>query len=65
LGRIRGKWIKNVSKKLVERYPDKFSDDFNNNKKILTELKIIDEKLIRNKVAGYIISVVEKKKIKP
>ena len=65
MGRIRGKWIKNVSKKLVEHYPDKFGNDFNSNKKILTELKIIDGKLIRNKVAGYIISVVKKKKIKP
>ena len=53
-----------MAKRLVEQYPDKFSDNFDINKKILTELKIND-KYVRNKVAGYIINVVEKKKIKP
>jgi len=64
MGRIRGKWIKNMSKRLVEQYPGKFSNKFNDNKKVLDELKIINDKPIRNKIAGYIISVVEKKKIK-
>ena len=53
-----------MSKKLVEQYPDKFNDKFDDNKKALEELKIIDDKPIRNKIAGYIVSVVEKKKIK-
>jgi small subunit ribosomal protein S17e len=64
MGRIRGKFIKNLSKKLVEQYPDKFSNKFEDNKKALDELKIIDDKPIRNKIAGYIVTVVEKKKIK-
>lgn len=64
MGRIRGKWIKNTAKQLVENYPDKFSNNFTNNKKFLTELKIIGDKPVRNKVAGYIVVVVKKKKIK-
>ena len=64
MGRVRGKWIKNMSKRLVEQYPDKFNNKFEDNKKILNELKIIDDKLIRNKIAGYIVSVVENKKAK-
>jgi len=64
MGRIRGKFIKNMSKKLVEQYPDKFSAKFEDNKKFLDELKLVDDKPVRNKIAGYIISVVEKKKIK-
>jgi ribosomal protein S17E len=64
MGRVRGKWIKNMSKRLVEQYPNNFNNKFEDNKKFLDELKIMDGKLIRNKIAGYIVSVVEKKKIK-
>jgi ribosomal protein S17E len=64
MGRVRGKWIKNMSKRLVEQYPNNFNNKFEDNKKFLDELKIMDDKLIRNKIAGYIVSVVEKKKIK-
>jgi small subunit ribosomal protein S17e len=64
MGRIRGKFIKNMSKRLVEQYPDKFSKNFEENKKALDVLKLVDDKPIRNKIAGYIVSVVERKKIK-
>jgi ribosomal protein S17E len=64
MGRVRGKWIKNMSKRLVEQYPNNFNNKFEDNKKFLDELKIMDGKLNRNKIAGYIVSVVEKKKIK-
>jgi len=64
LGRIRGKWIKNTAKQLVEQYPDKFSNKFEDNKRALDEFKITDDKPVRNKIAGYIVVVVEKKKIK-
>jgi small subunit ribosomal protein S17e len=63
MGRIRGKWVKNIAKKLVERYPDKFNNNFDNNKKFIEGLKIIDDKPIRNKIAGYIVSEVQKRKI--
>ncbi|MEM5778667.1 MAG: 30S ribosomal protein S17e [Candidatus Aenigmatarchaeota archaeon] len=64
MGRIRSKWVKNLARNLVEQYPDKFSTKFEDNKKALNELKIVDDKSTRNKIAGYVISVVEKKKIK-
>lgn len=62
MGRIRGRWIKNISKKLVEKYPDKFSTDFKSNNEVLKQMGIINDKVVRNKIAGYIISVIEKKK---
>jgi small subunit ribosomal protein S17e len=64
MGRIRGKNIKNLAKKLVESYPEKFNDKFEDNKKSLNDLALLRDKPIRNKVAGYIISVVEKKRIR-
>ena len=62
MGRIRGKWIKSIAEKLVEQYPEKFSNNFKNNKEILEEMGLFDDKVVRNKIAGYIISIVEKKK---
>ena len=62
MGRIRGKQIKNLSKRLVELYPDKFSNKFEDNKKALDELRLLRDKPIRNKVAGYIVVVVKKEK---
>jgi small subunit ribosomal protein S17e len=63
MGRIRGKWVKNIAKKLVEKYPDKFNNNFDDNKKFIESLKIIEDKPIRNKIAGYIVSEVQKRRI--
>ena len=63
MGRIRGKWVKNIAKRLIVKYPDKFNNNFDNNKKVIEEMKIIEDKPIRNKIAGYIVSEVQKKKI--
>jgi small subunit ribosomal protein S17e len=62
MGRIRQKWIKDIAKHLVSVYPEKFSADFVMNKKVLDEFKVIQDKYIRNEIAGYIVRVVEKKK---
>jgi len=63
MGRIRGRWIKNISEKLVEKYPDKFSNDFKSNNEVLKGMDLINDKVVRNKIAGYIISVIKKKNV--
>ncbi len=62
MGRIRTKWVKNISEELVKKYPDKFGKDFESNKKAVDELKIAESKPLRNKVAGYVVKVVKNKK---
>ncbi len=62
MGRIRGKSIKNLAKKLVDLYPDKFSEKFEENKKALDKAQLLEDKSARNKVAGYIVDVVGKRK---
>ncbi len=62
MGRIRTRWIKNIAEELVSKYPDRFTNKFEENKKVLKELDVIKDKSIRNKVAGFIVRVVEKKK---
>jgi len=60
VGRIRTRWVKNVAEELVKKYPDKFNTDFENNKKILEGMRLVEDKIIRNKVCGYIVKVVSK-----
>ena len=50
-----------MAKRLIEQYPDRFSNNFENNKKVLTELEIITDKPVRNKVAGYITTIKKRK----
>ena len=62
MGRIRTRFIKNLSEDIVAKYPGKFGADFKKNVEALEELNIIEEKFTRNKVAGYIVKVIRKKK---
>ena len=54
MGRIKTKLIKRVSKSLVARYGEKFKEDFNENKKVVSELTRIPSKKLRNNIAGYV-----------
>ena len=37
----------------MERFPDKFNTDFENNKKIVAALTSISSTKLRNRIAGY------------
>ncbi len=63
MGRIKTRWMKNVSEELVRQYPNKFTADFQNNKKIVEEMKLITDKSVRNKVCGYIAKVISKEQV--
>jgi small subunit ribosomal protein S17e len=52
--------IKRISAELLEKYPDKFGLDFNNNKNIISEVAIIRSKVLRNELAGYITAHLRK-----
>jgi small subunit ribosomal protein S17e len=48
--------VRRISSDLIQRYPEKFTTDFSENKKIVQELATIRSKVLRNKIAGYITS---------
>ncbi len=50
---------------MLEVYPDRFSDDFEMNKKVVTELADIPSKAVRNKVAGEITRMIKRMKPVP
>ncbi|HFC49141.1 MAG TPA: 30S ribosomal protein S17e [Thermofilum sp.] len=61
MGKVRPKYIKNTARRLVEMYPDRFTIDFEENKKAVMELTDITSKRIRNQVAGYITRLMKQR----
>lgn len=53
MGKVRTEQVKRIARELLDRYPDKFSTDFENNKQFVTELTNISSTKLRNRVAGY------------
>jgi small subunit ribosomal protein S17e len=55
--------IKRISNELLEKYPDKFGTDFNQNKEAIKQIAIVRSKLLRNKIAGYITSYLHRQAV--
>lgn len=52
--------VKKLSTELLNRYPDKFNIDFQQNKKTIDELAKVRSKELRNQIAGYIASYINR-----
>ncbi|KAI5950010.1 RPS17B [Candida theae] len=52
-GRQRTKTVKRASKVLIERFYPKLTLDFETNKRLTSEIAVIQSKRLRNKIAGY------------
>jgi small subunit ribosomal protein S17e len=52
--------VKRLSTELLHRYPDKFNVDFQQNKKTIDEIAKVRSKELRNQIAGYIASYINK-----
>ena len=48
--------VRKISEELLEKYPNKFSGEFDANKKAILELAKITSKELRNQIAGSITS---------
>lgn len=54
MGRIKTTVIKNKGQKLFSKHNEEFTNDFNQNKKVIDKLTRIPSKKIRNILAGYV-----------
>lgn len=54
LGKVKTEYIKRLAKELMERFPDKFSSNFNDNKHTVDAITEGTTTKVRNQVAGYI-----------
>lgn len=61
MGKIRQGFIKRVARELVNKYPNEFTTDFEHNKKKVQELTNVTSKKIRNRIAGYVTTLVRMK----
>jgi small subunit ribosomal protein S17e len=52
--------VRRISTELLSRYPDKFVQDFEHNKKMVNKLARIRSKVLRNAIAGYLTSYLRK-----
>lgn len=59
MGKVRTIQIKNVSKELINKYPDVFTTDFEINKKLLDKYLEIGSKHLRNRISGYIVNLLK------
>jgi len=58
LGKVKTEQIKRLAKALMERFPDKFSSNFDANKHAVGALTRGATTKVRNQVAGYITRTV-------
>lgn len=61
MGKVRPDHVKRLARELVERFPSKFTTDFENNKRMVDALTNVSSTKIRNRVAGYTIRLIAKK----
>jgi len=54
MGKVRPEYIKRVSHELVEKYPNIFTTSFEDNKIHVSNYAIVQSKLVRNRIAGYV-----------
>ncbi|MES0325619.1 MAG: 30S ribosomal protein S17e [Candidatus Bathyarchaeia archaeon] len=59
LGKVRTEMIKRISLALIEKYEYSFKPEFEPNKQFLREIGLDVSKRLRNKIAGYITTVVK------
>ncbi len=62
MSRIRTKRVRRITREILMKFPDIFTTDFEENKKILNKIAVFRSKTLRNKVAGYITFLMKKKK---
>jgi len=54
--------VKRIALELLSKYADRFSADFEHNKRVLNEIANVHSKQFRNELAGYITKLVKRSK---
>ncbi|MFX1521217.1 MAG: 30S ribosomal protein S17e [Promethearchaeota archaeon] len=58
MGKIRPSHIKSIAKDILEKYSDLIADDFEKNKELLDQILDVKSKRLRNRIAGYLTSLI-------
>jgi len=63
LGKQRSKLLRRKANQIYEMFKDKFSVDFEKNKEVLNGMKVFQNKIDRNIVAGCIVKLAKVKEL--
>lgn len=58
MGKVRPEKVKKLARELLKRFPDKFTGDFESNKKSLATVSTATSPKLRNRIAGYVTRLV-------
>ncbi|MBL6890727.1 MAG: 30S ribosomal protein S17e [Candidatus Poseidoniaceae archaeon] len=61
MGNIRPSFIKIRAIKLVEQHREKFTNDFDHNKVVVSQLTDVNSKKLRNWIAGYVTRYLQRR----
>jgi small subunit ribosomal protein S17e len=54
LGKVRTETVKRAARELIERFPEKFTNEYEANKAAVNEVMKAPSKRLRNRIAGYV-----------
>ena len=54
MGKVRTDTVKRAARELVEKFPDRFTNEYEANKAAVNELMRAPSKKLRNLIAGYV-----------
>lgn len=54
--------VRKLARKLLDRYPSRFTEDFEMNKKLIAELTSLESKKVRNRLARLVIKEIAQSK---
>lgn len=58
MGKVRPEHVKKAARELIRLYPDKFTAEFESNRKAVQDLAQVSSRKLRNRIAGYITRLV-------
>ncbi|MDD5331290.1 MAG: 30S ribosomal protein S17e [Candidatus Nanoarchaeia archaeon] len=61
MGRIKSNLVKKTGQQVIKTHKNVFSNDFDNNKKVLDKVSDIPSKKLRNVLAGYVVKLMKKR----
>ncbi len=59
---IKPTYIKALSQELLAKHGKRFTNDFDENKRVVSEVAVIESKRVRNRVAGSVTRKVNRRK---
>ena len=62
MGKVRPSLVKRTARKLLQLYPNEFTEDFYHNKEALKKYLMTPSKKLRNQIAGYITHLIKLEK---